>query len=412
MGWLANYRWLSSLENQNLPPIDHAKRAATKAELKAAKQIRKMPGVLAVHHGVRLTKIEGGKGRREVDLIVVMTDRILLVEVKNFNGTITMNERGVLHQNGTSRHWDFSKLDDASKRLKDTMGLTGIQFGATEVHSILLFKGSGKVDDSVNVGKRLLGAHVAKNMGEIKHILTRPLGEDAIMSKELRKAVRAFFGRCGTWDVAVANNGQEIDGDVRSKPLLDRWRNQYQRLDFKNLRGWWSTLFFGPKFVAETKDWDGQKGAFEVPPEEEINFVGAGSKVDSIRLDHLRSLCFGYRSLPDWKNTVLMEPKQSPRQSDPLNSTNQRTLSSSNRPPYQIDDVIKSATVSGIDDRFGIFFTLDAKNNGLYRKERMEQIEWTMRETFYRVGDAMDVQVVKVRPKGKSGWNIEVKSID
>ena len=47
-----------------------------------------------------------------------------------------------------------------------------------------------------------------------------------------------------------------------------------------------------------------------------------------------------------------------------------------------------------------------------YRKEKMEEIEWTMRETFYRVGEAMHVEVVKVKRKGKSGWNIEVKSVD
>ncbi|MAA55268.1 MAG: hypothetical protein CMK43_08940, partial [Porticoccaceae bacterium] len=33
-------------------------------------------------HAVRLTKIEGGKGRREVDLIVVMKDRISRVQKK------------------------------------------------------------------------------------------------------------------------------------------------------------------------------------------------------------------------------------------------------------------------------------------------------------------------------------------
>ena len=29
---------------------------------------------------------------------------------------------------------------------------------------------------------------------------------------------------------------------------------------------------------------------------------------------------------------------------------------------------------------------------------------------LYRVGEAMDVKVLKVKRKGKSGWNIEVES--
>ncbi len=411
MGWLANYRWLSSLEDQDLPPVDYAKQAATKAELKVAKQLRKMKHVVEVHHAVRLTKIEGGRSRREVDLIAVMADRILLIEVKNFKGSITMNKQGVLHQNGTSRHWTFAKLDDASKRLKDTMGLTGIQLGATEVHSVLLFKGSGQVDESVNTGKRLLDAHVAKNMNELNDILGRPLGDEAIMSKELLKAVRTFFGHCGTWDAVMANNGAEVDGDVRSMPLTDQWRKQYQELRFKNLRGWWSTLFFGPKFVGETKGWDGQKGTVDVSPEETIAFVGPGSKGDSFRFDHLRSLSFGYHSMPDWQKMVLMKTKQ-PARSKRVSDASNSAAAARNQPPYRIGDVIKSATVSGINEQHGIFFTLDAKNSGLYRKEKMEEIEWTMRETFYRVGEAMHVEVVKVKRKGKSGWNIEVKSVD
>ena len=411
MGWLANYRWLSSLENQNLPPVDYAKRAATKAELKVTRELRKMKHVVEVHHAVRLTRIEGGRSRREVDLIAVMADRILLIEVKNFKGSITMNKQGVLHQNGTSRHWTFGKLDDASKRLKDTMGLTGIQLGATEVHSVLLFIGSGQVDESVNTGKRLLDAHVAKNMNELNDILRRPLGDEAIMSKELLKAVRTFFGYCGTWDAVSANNGAEVDGDVRSMPLIDQWRTQYQELRFKNLRGWWSTLFFGPKFVAQTKGWDGQKGTVDVSPKETIAFVGSGSKGDSFRFDHLRSLSFGYHSMPDWQKMVLMKTKQ-PAQSKRVSDTSNSAAAARNQPPYRIGDVIKSATVSRIHEQLGIFFTLDAKNSGLYRKEKMEEIEWTMRETFYRVGEAMHVEVVKVRRKGKSGWNIEVKSVD
>ena len=167
MGWLANYRWLSSLAKQQLPKVDHAKRAATKAELKVAKRLRGAPGVLKVHHAVRLTKIEGGKSRREVDLIAVMQDRLVLIEVKNFNGVISMGDDGVLHQNGQSRGWTFAKLDDASKRLKDTMHLTGIRLGDTEIHSVLLFQGSGEVDDSVSTGGRLLDAHVAKTTDEL-----------------------------------------------------------------------------------------------------------------------------------------------------------------------------------------------------------------------------------------------------
>ena len=84
----------------------------------------------------------------------------------------------------------------------------------------------------------------------------------------------------------------------------------------------------------------------------------------------------------------------------------------SNQPPYRRGDIVRAATVSGIHEQHGIFFTLDKDNSGLYRKQNMEAMEWTMREGLYRVGEAMDVKVLKVKRKGKSGWNIEVESAD
>jgi hypothetical protein len=405
MGWLANYRWLSSLAKQQLPKVDHAKRAATKAELKVAKRLRKAPGVLKVHHAVRLTKIEGGKSRREVDLIAVMQDRLVLIEVKNFNGTISMDDNGVLHQNGQSRRWTFAKLDDASKRLKDTMHLTGIRLEDAEIHSVLLFQGRGEVDDSVSTGGRLLDAHVAKTTDELLAVLNRPLSDGAKMNSAQMSAVKEFFARCGTWDELEANNGATLEGDFRTSPLIENWRKAHRRMVFSNQRGRLTTVLFGPKFVAETTGWDGQRSTVDVDFDQVIEMVGAGAKNTAFSIDHLASLTFGYSSFPDWENTVLMEVKE-------VAEPSQSNVEHSNQPPYQPGDVVQSATVSRIHEQHGIFFTLDKINSGLYRKQNMEEMEWTMRDGLYRVGQAMPVKVLKVKRKGKSGWNIEVESAE
>lgn len=405
MGWLANYRWLSSLAKQQLPKVDHAKRAATKAELKVAKRLSKAPGVLNVHHAVRLSKIEGGKGRREVDLIAVMEDRMVLIEVKNFKGVISMNDDGVLHQNGQSRGWTFAKLDDASKRLKDTMHLTGIRLKDTEIHSVLLFQGKGEVEDSVSTGGRLLDAYVAKTTNELLDILKRPLGDGAKMNDAQMSAVQEFFARCGTWDELEANNGATLEGDFRTSPIIEDWRKAHRRMSFSNQRGWLTTVLFGPKFVAETTGWNGHSSRVDVEFDQVIEMVGAGSKNKGFSIDHLKSLTFGYSSFPDWENTVLMEVED--KKDPPKPKKGQ-----SNQPPYRRGDIVRAATVSGIHEQHGIFFTLDKDNSGLYRKQNMEAMEWTMREGLYRVGEAMDVKVLKVKRKGKSGWNIEVESAD
>ncbi|MEC8576624.1 MAG: hypothetical protein VXY68_02770, partial [Candidatus Thermoplasmatota archaeon] len=107
----------------------------------------------------------------------------------------------------------------------------------------------------------------------------------------------------------------------------------------------------------------------------------------------------------DWENTVLIAVEE---ETDPP----QPKTEDSNQPPYRRGDIVRAATVSGIHEQHGIFFTLDRDNSGLYRKQNMEAMEWTMRDGLYRVGEAMDVRVLKVKRKGKSGWNIEVESAD
>ena len=405
MGWLANYRWLSSLDKQQLPKVDHAKRAATKAELKVAKRLRKAPGVLNVHHALRLSKIEGGKGRREVDLIAVLQDRMVLIEVKNFNGAISMDDDGVLRQNGQPRGWSFAKLDDASKRLRDIMHLTGIRLNDTEIHSVLLFQGKGKVEDSVSTGGRLLNAHVAKTTDELLAVLKRPLGNDARMNNKQMSAIKKFFARCGTWDKLQANNGATLEGDFRTSPIIEDWRKAHRRMSFSNQRGRLTTVLFGPKFIAETTGWDGQSSTVDVDVNQVVEMIGAGSKNTGFSIDHLASLTFGYSSFPDWEHTVLMEVNERKEPSKPKQEQ-------SNQPPYRRGDIVRAATVSGVHEQHGIFFTLDKDNSGLYRKEKMKEMEWIMRNGLYRVGEAMPVKVLDVNRKGKVGWNIEVESTD
>jgi len=407
MGWLANYRWLKSVANQELPPIDHAKAAATKAEREVAAALRSMPEVIQVHHARRLTKIEAGRSRREVDLIAVLNDRIVLIEIKLYKGSITMDDEGVLHQNGASRGWSFAKLDDATKRLTDTMGLTGIFLDQTEVHSVLLIQGDSDLDASVTTGSRLTRALVANDLQILQDYLRRPLSNDAAMDDKKLKAVKTFFAHCGTWDVLTLNNGVSYEGDMIDGMLVDEWRSRYRTMRWSNERGWWGTFFFGPRFRANVETWEAESTVLDADPSSNVTVLCPNGKTESHSLDHLRSLEFGYQSLPDWSALVLSQPKIEAIQEESLKA--KHGLSDA---PYHKGECINNVTVSGIHDEHGIFFTLDAKNSGLYRKRVMQEMEWTMREALYTVGNKMDVVVVGVKKKGKNGWNIEVKPIE
>ena len=410
MGWLDNYRWLKSLRNQTLLEIDYAKKAATKAEMKAAKRIRKLPNVLAVYHALRLNNIEGGASRREVDLIILMKDRIVLVEVKNYSGNITMNEVGEPHQNGKNRLWKFDRLDDAKRRLVDIMRETGIQLGKGEVHSILALLGNGTADKSITIAPRLTGATVAKSLPEIGDFLSQPLGDDGALSPKHIEAIKKFLEMCGTWDTLVLANGVELEGDILSKEPFSDWRQRYSKGRFSNQRGWIGTVLFGPDVVANLVAWNGQESSLSIKPDMELHMRQPGAKLSTAvySIDHLQGFKFGYKELPNWQKIVLMKPaNNASNQSD---SKKKSTASNKNIQPYEKGDVIKDASITHHHEA-GIMFRLDSNNKGMYFATNMTANEWNMREVFYAIGSPIDVKVTKISKKGRK-WNIQVSPVN
>tara|TARA_B110000459_G_C16557647_1_gene469938 strand:+ start:117 stop:1349 length:1233 start_codon:yes stop_codon:yes gene_type:complete len=409
MGWLSNYKWIQSLRHQNLPKPDYAKASATKAENKAASKIRKFSNVIKVYHALRLNTITGGYSRREVDLLVLMKDRIVLIEVKNFAGTVQMNSQGELLQNGINRNWRFSRLDDAKLRLIDIMRETGIELGKAKVHSILALLGSGNMDDSVTAGNRLTGSTVVDSMARLEKYLARPLDEDGSFSKKHLEAIKSFLDLCGTWDCLKCANDVEIEGDFLTNALVDSWREVYHEGRFFNRRGWFSTLFFGPAIQGEMTDWNGQDSIISLEPHQILSFKKPGEKDSSYRIDNLHSFKFGYKELPDWSKITLISVRDAEAER-PQHNASQSINSKRDKSPYAIGDTVRDATVSFHHDN-GILFRLNSKNKGMFFSNKMSNLEWENREMLYPIGTPFAVKIQSIRKK-RNKWEFEVSPLE
>ena len=406
MGWSKNYRWLRSLNQQTLPNVDYAKLAATKSEKKLADYLQSHPSVLKIYHALRLNNISGGKSRREVDILVLMKDRIVLVEVKNYSGVIAMNRAGELLQNGGNRKWSFGRLDDAKKRLIDILRETGITLGLSEVHSVLALLGTGTVGDSVTTGSRYAMAKVAKSKKEVYSFLSQPLDKKALFPPQHLIAIKKFLALCGTWDALVCANNVEIEGDILTHETLEEWRAIYRKGRFSNRRGWFGTFFFGPEIIAEMTGWDKQQSVLQISPTMVVEIQTPGVKSClSYRIDHLASFEFGYKELTDWSTIMLIEPKERVEESSTTTSTS--VQNKKREQPYQLGDIIVDVTVEKHLEA-GILFRIDRKNRAMYYASKMEPNEWENRNVFYTVGKSMSVKIVKIKPFEKTKWRIEV----
>lgn len=404
MGLLRNYRWLKARDVKAYPKPDFAKKAATDAEISVCEALRNIEGVVEVYHSARIDQIISGKSRREADIIVLMHNRIVFIEVKNYKGDITMEEN-VLFQNGQSRGWTFAKLEEAVGRFHEISRHVGIRIQQDVIETALACVGFANVDASVKP-RALTGSFVAESTDQLLSILSVTEDHHVDFDEETLKALKTLLSMFGTWDAMQFPNEAQHEGDlIQPRDKIREWRITYQALRVRNERTWWGTFFRGPKFVGDliprlgdnivTVDLDYMESAVLHNPHERID--------EEYTFEDVASLVFGYKEVPDWNKVKLMEPKVAETKREKV------------VPTPQEGDVIPQARVlrhltEGAHQ--GIVFRLDEKNEGVLWRDQMSIMEWDNKDMLMAVNSAHDVEVTSsTYNKARKSWRIKVKTI-
>ena len=404
MGLLRNYRWLKARDVKAYPKPDFAKKAATDAEISVCEALRNIEGVVDVYHSARIDQIISGKSRREADIIVLMHNRIVFIEVKNYKGDITMEEN-VLLQNGQSRGWTFAKLEEAVGRFHEISRHVGIRIQQDVIETVLACVGFANVDASVKP-RALTGSFVAESTDQLLSILSVTEDHHVDFDEETLKALKTLLSMFGTWDAMQFPNEAQHEGDlIQPRDKIREWRITYQALRVRNERTWWGTFFRGPKFVGDliprlgdnivTVDLDYMESAVLHNPHERID--------EEYTFEDVASLVFGYKEVPDWNKVKLMEPKVAETKREKV------------VPTPQEGDVIPQARVlrhltEGAHQ--GIVFRLDEKNEGVLWRDQMSIMEWDNKDMLMAVNSAHDVEVTSsTYNKARKSWRIKVKTI-
>lgn len=406
MGLLRNYRWLKGRDLKPYPKPDFAKLAATKSELDLLDYIRKINGVVEAFHSSRINQITTGRSRREADVIVLMNDRIVFIEVKNYKGDITMQDN-VLYQNGQSRGWTFAKLEEAVGRFREISREVGIVLESDVIETVLACVGNGEVKESVQP-KAITGSFVADSKEKVKEILCQSREHFEEFDSETIKALNTLLSMFGTWDSIQFPNEARHEGDLTSPRIIREWRVKYRELRIINARGWWSTLFKGPKFTGELIPRQGDR--IEVIDLEYEDLVGLHNPHEMNDEEHpyedLATITFGYTELQDWSKVQLIT-KQKAKASE-ANEAAESTAP-------QEGDIVRQARVINhlTGENEGIVFRLNKKITGVYWRNKMTEMEWTLKDATMAVNSAHDVEITSSRyVKSKKRWQIQVKTVE
>ena len=406
MGILRNYRWLKARDLKAYPKPDFAKKAATEAEVAVCERLRTLEDVVDVYHSARIDQIISGKSRREADIIVLMRNRIVFIEVKNYKGEISMVEN-VLHQNDQSRGWTFAKLEEAVGRFHEISRHVGIQIQQDVIETMLACVGYAQVDESVKP-RALTGSYVATSTDHLVSILTTSEEHHSDFDEATLKALQKLLSMFGTWDAIEFPNEARHEGDlIRPRDTIREWRVTYKELRIRNARSWWQTFFRGPKFVGELIPRLGNNvETITLDKDEPVVLHNPHERMDEEYLfEDATILTFGYTEVPDWNKVTLMQSAK------PKAEARETVI-----PTPQEGDIIEQARV--IEHLVqapheGIIFRLDAKNQGIYWRDQMSIMEWDNKDMLMPVNSAHDVEVTSSRfDKAKKRWKIKVKTLE
>jgi len=226
------------------------------AEMNVLEAAKNLPGVVSVHHAIRIPNPSMSLGSGEVDVLVVTNRACLVIEVKYYSGSISLIEGDLVQHQGSKppkkpreilplierkandlKRWGSSLFDNASLEV---------------THLVVLANPRAELQDAVSKHP-----HVAtpKTLGaKVAYLLQCHPELDRSEIENVQTMVNMF----GSWDTLTAPGGLVVIGDIIDTDLPEGWlRKELDEIRVEVVGGKWQTLFRGPKISVSLHRRDG-----------------------------------------------------------------------------------------------------------------------------------------------------------
>lgn len=279
--------------------------AAERNVLEAAK---KLPGVVSVHHGIRIPNPQMSLGSGEVDVVVITNRACLLIEVKNFIGKINLEDGDIVqYKNGSKPRKDTKEILPLVRRKAQDLKrwASSLYSNATleVVPMVVLSNPQAELEKTVKDHP-----HIAtlKNLEmKVGHLLQN----HPLLEPEEIKSVEGMMVMFGTWDRVSTDGGLTLNGDLIDADLPEGWsRQELLNVEVDIVGGKWATLLRGPKIAVTLHRRDGSAETLVTRPNLSIRHSQPWGKsgVDGKGLypiEHFSTITFGH------DNEVVMDEK-------------------------------------------------------------------------------------------------------
>ena len=387
------------------------------AELNVLEAAESLPGVVSVHHGIRIPNPQMSLGSGEVDVVVVTNRACLLIEVKNFIGKINFEDGDILQYKNGSKQGKHTKeiLPLIRRKAKDLQRWASSLYSnaALEVVPLVVLSNpQAELDQAVKDHPNIA---TLKNLGtKVAHLLTN----HPLLEPEEIKNTEDMMLMFGTWDSVSTDGGLTLNGDLIDADLPEGWsRKELLKVEVDVVGGKWATLLRGPKIAVTLHRRDGSTETFITRPNLSIRHSQPWGKsgVDGKGLypiEHFSTISFGH------DNEVVMDEKGFRVQSFaekhleklPSIAEKKATHRKNNRKimaeQFPVGTITNGAVHKHLKEDngsvYGILVSLvERELHCLLPSRVIRDINPTMFDVFFRVGTVIEIRITENRGPGK-----------
>ena len=416
MGVFDRLPWWHRTQMERSKSLHPREAKSMAAELNVLEAAKALPGVVSVHHGIRIPNPQMSLGSGEVDVVVVSNRACLLIEVKHYFGTISLQDGDIIQYKGSKPRNDSKEIIPLIQRKASDLQRWGASlFGNASlevVHLVVLSNPQAELE--YNVQNHPHVATLKTLEAKVSYLLQ---SHPELHPSEI-KSVQTMVGMFGTWDTLETEGGLVVNGDIIDTDLPEGWtRKNLASIEVEVLGGKWKTLLRGPKISVTLRRRDGTAETIITRPTLSIRHRQPWSKsgIDGkglYPLEHFSRIVFGHENLVEVDEkgfrTMSIASQHLDKLSQPASSKQPayESIRKELAKRYPVGTITSGAVQRHLksDDGtvHGILVSLvERELNCLLPHRVVREINPDFLDGFYSVGTVLEVRITENRGPGK-----------
>ena len=306
-----NREWLASKLDGELQREYPSTIKAREAELAVLEALRNLGGEnWDVFHRKRVPRPDSHRSKGEIDVIAVGDRAVLAIEVKNWKGTILIEDNLFFAYQGKQRPSHHKDRGKVANLISEKVSSLEWVFRAVNKSRVdfAIFPLVVFTNDDCKLTEDLSRRSDCWHLNELEWMYQERVKDEQPMSPSSRDKMVELISNLGSWDEAEYAGGKLLEADIADLSgilFLDGdplEREVGMRIEIESTRGKLSTILMGPSIKATITDSSGTSRTTRLDPFCKLNLVLPTGRRRGIPVQQLRYLAYGHEGIESWRH--------------------------------------------------------------------------------------------------------------